>query len=78
MLALFPRERCPYPCGNYATAIAQIDEAVALADEKGASFWKVQAILAQGMLFALTDKPDGAVQVITSDITALQSTGATV
>ena len=65
-------------CGNYAKAIAQIDEAVALADEKAASFWKVQAMLAQGMLFALTDKPDGAVQVITSNVTALQAAGATV
>ena len=27
-------------CGNYATAKAQADELVALADEKGAPFWK--------------------------------------
>ena len=65
-------------CRNYATAIAQIDEVVALADEKAASFWKVQAMLAQGMLFALTDKPDDAVRVITSNVTALRAAGATV
>ena len=65
-------------CGNYATAIAQIDEVVALADEKAASFWKVQAMLAQGMLFALTDKSDDAVRVITSNVTALRAAGATV
>ena len=65
-------------CGNYAMAIAQIDEVVPLADEKAASFWKVQAMLAQGMLFALTDKPDDAVRVITSNVTALRAAGATV
>ena len=65
-------------CGNYTTAIEQIDEVVALADEKAASFWKVQAMLAQGMLFALTDKSDDAVQVITSNVTALRAAGATV
>ena len=27
-------------CGNYAAANAQLDELVALADEKGAVFWK--------------------------------------
>ena len=59
-------------CGNYATAIAQVDEVIALADEKAALFWKVQAMLAQGMLLALTDKPDDAVQVITSNVTALR------
>ena len=65
-------------CGKYATAIAQIDEVVALADEKAALFWKVQAMLARGMLFALTDKANDAVQVITSNVTALQAAGATV
>jgi tetratricopeptide (TPR) repeat protein len=29
-----------FQCGNYATANAQLDELVALADEKGALFWK--------------------------------------
>ena len=32
-------------CGNYAAANAQIDELAALADEKGASFWKATAML---------------------------------
>ena len=35
-------------------------------------------MLAQGMLFALTDKPDDAVRVITSNVTALRAAGATV
>jgi hypothetical protein len=36
--------------GSYATASAQADELVALADEKGASPWKISGILIQGRL----------------------------
>ena len=35
-------------------------------------------MLARGMLFTLTDKANDAVQVITSNVTALQAAGATV
>jgi hypothetical protein len=48
-------------CGNYATAAAQIDEVVALADEKAALFWKVQALLGRGWIFSLTGKGSDAV-----------------
>ena len=65
-------------CGNYATANALADELVALADEKGALFWKAFGMLNQGCVFALTGKASDAVQMITSGITALRSTGATV
>jgi class 3 adenylate cyclase len=65
-------------CGNYAMAIAQVDDVVALADEKAAMFWKVQAMLARGMALALSDKANAAVQVITSNIAALRAAGATV
>jgi predicted ATPase len=64
-------------CGNYAAANALVDEVVALADEKGALFWKVQGTLGQGALLALTGKASGAVQMITSGITSFRSTGAT-
>jgi predicted ATPase len=64
-------------CGNYAAANALVDEVVALANEKGALFWKVQETLGQGALLALTGKASGAVQIITSGITAFRSTGAT-
>ena len=64
-------------CGNYAAARAQADELVALADEKGALFWKAGGMLHQGGLFGLTGKASDAVQMITSGITALRSTGAT-
>jgi class 3 adenylate cyclase/predicted ATPase len=64
-------------CGNYAAASAQSDEAVPLADEKGALLWKAFGMLQRGCLFALTGKAADAVQMITSGITAWRSTGAT-
>ena len=64
-------------CGNYAAANAQSDEVVALADEKGALFWKALGMLTQGCVLALTGKAADAVQMITSGITAWRSTGAT-
>ena len=64
-------------CGNYAAANAQSDELVALADEKGALFWKACGMVSQGCVLALTGKASDAVQMITSGITALRSTGAT-
>ena len=42
------------------------DEVVALADEKGALFWKASGMLNRGCVFALTGKASDAVQVITS------------
>ena len=64
-------------CGNYAAANALLDELVALAEEKGASFWKAFVIVFQGWLLALTGNAAKAVQMITSGIAALRSTGAT-
>ena len=40
--------------GDYATARAQLDEGLALADEKGASFWKATGTMFEGCVFALT------------------------
>ena len=64
-------------CGDYATANALADEVVALANEKGASYWKAFGIMNQGLLFALTGKALGAVQTIGSGLTAWRSTGST-
>ena len=64
-------------CGNYAAANAEADELAALADEKGALLWKAFGMSMQGCLVALTGKASDAVQMITSGITALRSTGAT-
>ena len=64
--------------GNYATASMHLDEAVALADEKGALFWKVTATVLKGCVLALTGKAAEAVPIINSAVTAFRSTGATV
>ena len=60
-------------CGNYATAHAQLDELIALADERG----KAVGTAMRGWLFALTGNASDAVRAITSGMTSLRSTGAT-
>jgi predicted ATPase len=64
-------------CGNYAAANAQLDEIIALANEKGALTWKAQGMVLQGCVFALTGKTSTAVHMIDSGITAWRATGAT-
>jgi class 3 adenylate cyclase/predicted ATPase len=64
-------------CGDYAAATILIDELAALAEEKDAVFWKGYGTLLRGGLFALTGKAADAVDVITSGIAAVRSTGAT-
>ena len=64
-------------CRDYAAAHAHIEELIALADEKEAPYWKALGIAARGGLFALTGKASDAVRAITSGITLLRSTGAT-
>src|SRR5262249_31379052 len=63
--------------GNYAHATAFANELYSLADEKGATPWRVSGSLNQGILFALTGKTSSAVQMITSGITALRPMGFT-
>jgi predicted ATPase len=62
--------------GNYGAAQTQVDELVALADERGTPFWKGLGTAVQGWLFAETGKASDAVRAITSGITSLRSTGA--
>ena len=64
-------------CGNYAAANAQLNELFAVADEKGALFWKAHGMVHQGWLFALTRNASDAVDMITCGITAYRSTAAT-
>jgi predicted ATPase len=61
--------------GNYATAAAQAQELLALAEEKVASFWIALATTAQGCILAGTGKPSDAVQLITSGLAASQGMG---
>ena len=62
-------------CRNYSTANAQLDEGVALADEKGAALWKAYGMVHQGCVLA--KKASDAVQMITASIIGLRSTGST-
>jgi predicted ATPase len=64
--------------GNYAAASADAVELAALADEKDALLWKSLGISVQGWLLALTGKASDAIQAITTGVTALQSTEATI
>jgi predicted ATPase len=75
--ALFQAGLTTSLCGNYGTANAHLDELIALADERGAPYWKASGTAARGWLFALTGKAADAVRAITSGITSLRSTGAT-
>ena len=49
-------------CRDYAAANAQVDELIALADERGAPYWKALGIAVRGWLFALTGKASDAVR----------------
>jgi predicted ATPase len=64
-------------CGSYIAADTLFDELIALADERGAPYWKAIETAARGWLFALTGKASDAVQAITSGITSLRSSEAT-
>jgi class 3 adenylate cyclase/predicted ATPase len=64
-------------CGDYAAANARVDELLALADERGATYWKARGTVERGWRFALTGKASDAVRAINSGISSLRSTGAT-
>src|SRR5271168_2600478 len=64
-------------CGNYASVTQQFEELSALADEKGSAYWKAMATTLRGCVSVLSGKSSDAVQLITSGIIALRSTGAT-
>ena len=64
-------------CGNYTTANEQIDELVALSDEKDAPTWKAFGMLFGGWHLAAGGRASDAVQMIRSGLAAHQSTRAT-
>jgi predicted ATPase len=77
MFALFATAYNHIRWGSYAAANAQVDELIALADDRGATYWKAQGTAEQGYLLALTGRASDAVRAIISGITSLRSTGAT-
>jgi predicted ATPase len=62
---------------DFAAAISRTDELIALADEKGALYWKTLGTALRGWLFAATGNASDAVRMVTSGITSLRATGAT-
>jgi tetratricopeptide (TPR) repeat protein len=64
-------------CRDYAAAIAQVDELIALADDREAPYWKATGTVLRGWFFAVSGKPSDGVLAITSAITSLRSAGAT-
>ena len=64
-------------CGDCTEATAEAEELVALADVKGTSFWKALGMSVQGCTLALIGRAPDAIQMITSGISALRSTGST-
>jgi class 3 adenylate cyclase/predicted ATPase len=64
-------------CGRYVMAKAQLDEFVALIEEKGTLFWKGFAMLIRGWLFSLTGRPSDAIQMLTSGVARSLSSGTT-
>ena len=67
-----------FASGDYGKAKAAIDELAVLADEKGALFFKAQAMIHTGRLFALTGKAADAVHEINAGLAAWRSTGAAI
>ena len=77
MFVLFFISSLHFLTGNYATAAAQAQELLALAEEKLASFWTAGATLLQGCILASTGRPSDAVQLIASGLATSQATGTT-
>jgi predicted ATPase len=63
-------------CAKYAAASTQANDAVRLADEKGAALWKALATMQKGCVFALSGKAAEGIQVITAGIAIYRSTGS--
>jgi class 3 adenylate cyclase/predicted ATPase len=76
MVALAWTSPTQYYCGNYSAVNAQAEELLALADEKGAMYWKAAAMCTQGLFLHQTGRASEAVQKLKSGIAAWRATGA--
>ena len=61
-------------CGNYALAATQSQQLFALAEDKGAGFWKPHGMMQQGCAHALAGRPSEALQMLPAGIPAYRST----
>jgi class 3 adenylate cyclase/predicted ATPase len=64
--------------GNYATAKALSDEMIVLAEEKGPSVYEPTGMLRRAGVLALTGKASNAVDIFSSAIPVIRSTGTTI
>jgi len=78
MYALFFASFTYMFCGNYAAANALVDELVAMAEDKGALYWKALGTVLQSHVTALTGRASSVVESITAGINAWRSTGSTI
>ena len=65
-------------CGNYAIANTNLQDLVALADEKGVVWWQALGMSLQGYLSAVTGEASNSVRTISTAVTVWRSTGSTV
>ena len=65
------------PCGNGADAAARAQEQAALAEEKGAPFWKPFGMMNQGCALFLTGPPSKAIELLVAGIAMAGSAGST-
>ena len=63
-------------CGNYAAAVADTEELLLLAEEKGASLWKASGTMTKGSVLALTGRASDATEMLISGISAWRAIGA--
>jgi predicted ATPase len=63
--------------GRVAVSATMLAELAALAEQKGAAFWKSAGLINQGMLSLLTGKVSEAVRLLETGINAFRLTGAT-
>jgi predicted ATPase len=64
-------------CGDHATANAEAEELVALANDKNALFWKAQGMFVQGCVAAATGHVEDAIHMITAGTASWRSLGST-
>jgi class 3 adenylate cyclase/predicted ATPase len=76
MYALLHTSPVQMHCGNFAAARAQLNEVIALAEERGASFWKAHGMLHQACALSLAGEASSAVQTGIAGIAAYQSTAS--
>jgi predicted ATPase len=78
MYALFSGAFVKIFCRDYAAASLFVDELIALADEKDASYWQALGKVLRGRIRSLCSPPVNATQAINTEIKAYRLTGSTI